>query len=222
MGGFDFSYLLGILLGVIPSLLCITLHELSHGLVACWLGDTTAKDTGRLSLNPLKHLDPMGLLMILVFHMGWAKPVPVNMYRFRDPKKGMALTALAGPASNLLIAALFLVLYGALFLPLRGGAVGRYLLQMLELTARISLGLCIFNLLPVPPLDGSKVLFSLLPDRAYRTVLRYERYGSLLLFALVALGVLGRPLSTLIGAAFDALFPLAQGSYDLIVKLFYT
>lgn len=221
MSGFDFSYLLGILLGVIPSLLCITLHELSHGLVAYRLGDTTAKDLGRLTLNPLKHLDPIGLLMMLVFHVGWAKPVPVNMSRFRDPKKGMAITALAGPASNVLITVVFLALYGGLYVPLMKSAAGTYLLHMIELTARISLGLAIFNLLPVPPLDGSKILFSLLPDGTYRTVLRFERYGSLLLFALMALGFLGKPLSALINGAYNALFPVAQGSFELIVKLFY-
>ena len=220
MSGFDFSYLLGILLGVIPSLLCITLHELSHGLAAYRLGDTTARDMGRLTLNPVKHLDPMGLLMMLVFHVGWAKPVPVNMSRFRDPKKGMAITALAGPASNVLITVVFLALYGALYIPLMRSTAGTYLLQMIQLTARMSLGLAIFNLLPVPPLDGSKILFSLLPDGAYRTLLRYERYGSLLLFALMALGVLGRPLSALIDTAYNALFPVAEGAFDLIRKLY--
>ncbi len=219
MSGFDFSYLLGILLGVIPSLLCITLHELSHGYVAYKLGDPTAKDMGRLTLNPLKHLDPMGLLMMLVFHVGWAKPVPVNMNRFRDPKKGMAITALAGPACNVLITVVFLALYGALYLPLIKSTAGTYLLQMIELTARISLGLAIFNLLPIPPLDGSKILFSLLPDSAYRTLLRYERYSSLLLFALMAFGVLGRPLTAVINTAYNALFPIAQGTFDLIEKL---
>lgn len=101
--GFDFSYILSILLGLIPSLLCITLHELSHGYAAYRLGDNTAKNRGRLTLNPLKHLDPMGLLMMLVFHVGWAKPVPVNMHHFKNPRRGMALTALAGPLSNILI-----------------------------------------------------------------------------------------------------------------------
>ena len=221
MGGFDFSYLLEILLGVIPSLLCITLHELSHGFVAYRLGDTTAKDAGRLTLNPLKHLDPMGLLMMVVFHVGWAKPVPVNMYRFKEPKKGMAITALAGPACNVVITLVFLALFGALNLPLQQSAAGSYILQMIALTARISLGLAIFNLLPVPPLDGSKILFSLLPDTAYRKLLRYERYGSLLLFALVALGVLGKPLTALINAAWTALLPVAQAAFDLTVKLFY-
>jgi Zn-dependent protease len=221
MSGFDFSYLLGILLGVIPSLLCITLHELSHGYVAYKLGDTTAKDMGRLTLNPLKHLDPMGLLMMLVFHVGWAKPVPVNMNRFRDPKKGMAITALAGPASNVLITLVFLAFYGALYIPLMQSTAGSYLLQMIALTARMSIGLAIFNLLPIPPLDGSKILFSLLPENAYRTVLRFERYSSLLLFALMALGVLGKPLSALINASYNALFPVAEAAFDLIRKLFY-
>ena len=119
--GFDFSYLLSILLAVIPSLVCITLHELSHGLVAYRLGDDTAKRAGRLTLNPLRHLDPMGLLMMVVFRFGWAKPVPVNMYRFKEPRRGMAITALAGPASNVVITLVFLLIYGALYLPLRVG-----------------------------------------------------------------------------------------------------
>mgnify|MGYP006926719695 FL=1 len=126
--GWDFSYLLSILLGVIPSLICIPLHELSHGYVAYRLGDDTAKQAGRLTLNPLKHLDPVGLLMMLVFRVGWAKPVPVNMYRFKNPKRGMAITALAGPVSNVLITLVFLLLYGALYVPLRGSSVGGYFL----------------------------------------------------------------------------------------------
>ena len=101
--GLDWSYLTNILLSIIPALICITLHELSHGFVAYKLGDTTAKDAGRLTLNPIKHLDIMGILMMVVFHFGWAKPVPVNMYRFKNPKQGMAITAVAGPLMNVLI-----------------------------------------------------------------------------------------------------------------------
>lgn len=218
--GFDFTYILSILLGLIPSLLCITLHELSHGLVAYRLGDDTAKRQGRLTLNPLKHLDPMGLLMMLVFHVGWAKPVPVNMYRFKDPKRGMALTALAGPASNVVICLVFLFLYGLAFFPLSGSRAGGYVLQMLELTAYMSLGLAVFNLLPVPPLDGSKVLFSVIRDESYYKLMRYERYGSILMLLLVASGALGRPLSAVISAVFDALFPVAQWGADLALLLF--
>ena len=215
MDGFDFRYLLRILLSVIPSLLCITLHELSHGLVAYRLGDPTAKLAGRLTLNPLKHLDPMGLLMMMVFHVGWAKPVPVNMNRFRNPRRGMALTALAGPASNLLIAAVFLLLYGLCYTPLNKSAAGRYFLEMIDLTAVISIGLAVFNLLPIPPLDGSKILFSFLSEGSYRRLMRYERYISLLLFALVWAGVLGRPLSAAISGVYKALFPLARAGFSL-------
>lgn len=218
---FDFSYLLQILSSVIPALICITLHELSHGLAAFALGDDTAKRAGRLTLNPLRHLDPVGMLMMLVFRFGWAKPVPVNMYRFGNPKKGMALTALAGPVSNVIITLVFLVLYGALYVPLGRGRVGGYILEMLEITAYMSLGLAVFNLLPLPPLDGSKVLFALLPEDSYRVLMRYERYGGILLLALSATGVLGRPLSSVIRKLFLAFLPLAQYASDIVVNLFY-
>lgn len=219
--GFDFTYILSILLGVIPSLLCITLHELSHGLVAYWLGDDTAKSRGRLTLNPIKHLDPVGLLMMLVFHVGWAKPVPVNMYKFKNPKRGMAVTALAGPGSNLLIALVFMLLYGAAYVPLGMSAVGSYFLQMIQLTAIMSIGLAVFNLIPIPPLDGSKVLFSLLRDEDYYKLMRYERYGGIIMLVLVATGVLGRPLNYLIDLIYSRLIPLAQAACDAVVYLFY-
>lgn len=219
--GFDFTYLLSILLGVIPSLVCITLHELSHGLVAYKLGDDTAKRADRLTLNPLKHLDPMGLLMMLVFHVGWAKPVPVNMFRFKNPKRGMAITALAGPVSNIIIAIVFLFLYGVGYIPLGFSSVGNYILTMLELTAYISLGLAVFNLIPVSPLDGSKVLFSLMSDEKYYKLMRYEKYGSVIMFALVATGALGKPLSVAIDWLFTLLLPIAQGGCDMVYYLFY-
>ena len=210
--GLDWSYLTNILLGVVPALLCITLHELAHGVVAYWLGDSTAKDAGRLTLNPLKHLDLMGLVMMVVFHFGWAKPVPVNMYRFKNPKWGMALTAVAGPGMNVLIAIVFLFLYGVLFTPLHGEGI---VLEMIYLTAYLSLSFAIFNIIPISPLDGSKVLGAVLPERHYETLMRYERYGMLLLLALVATGVLGRPLSDVTQAAFNKLFIFAEWGYGL-------
>ena len=219
--GFDFTYLLSIVLAVVPSLLCITLHELSHGYTAFLLGDDTAKKMGRFSLNPMKHLDPMGLLMLAVFHVGWAKPVPVNMYKFKDPKHGMALTALAGPVSNLLIALVFMFLYGVFYIPLRDTALGDYVLEMLQLTVYISLGLMVFNFIPIPPLDGSKVLFSLLSDESYRKLMRYEKYGSLLMLGLVASGVIGKPLTCLIEKIFDFILPVGQAGCDMVFNLFY-
>ena len=211
--GLDWSYLTDILLSIIPALICITLHELAHGVVANWLGDTTAKDAGRLTLNPIKHLDPMGLVMMVVFRFGWAKPVPVNMYRFKNPRRGMAVTAVAGPLMNVLIAVVFLFLYGLLFRTLDGEG---FVLEMIYLTAYISLSFAIFNILPISPLAGSKVLGAVLPDRQYDMLMRYERYGMLILLALVATGVLGRPLSTVTQTAFDKLFIFAEWGYELI------
>lgn len=219
--GFDFTNLLDILLSVVPALICITLHELSHGYVAYRLGDDTAKRAGRLTLNPIKHLDIMGLIMMVIFRVGWAKPVPVNMYKFKNPKRGMAITALAGPVSNILIAVVFLFLYGLLLIPLSAGAVGQYLLRMMKLTAYISVGLGIFNLIPVPPLDGLKVLFSLMSDESYYKLMRYERYGTIAMVLLVATGILGRPLSAAIQWLYTALIPVAQWACALVFKLFY-
>lgn len=217
--GLDWTVLTDMLLSVIPALLCITLHELSHGYVAYRLGDTTARDAGRLTLNPLRHIDWMGLVMMVAFKFGWAKPVPVNMYRMRDPKKGMAITALAGPACNLLLGILFLFLYGLLYIPLTGSGVGVYLLQMISLTAYISLALAVFNILPIPPLDGSKVLFSVLPDETYFRLMRYERYGMLLLLALVATGVLGSPLSAVVRWLFGKLFFITECGFEIVRKI---
>ena len=221
-GGFDFTYILSILLSVVPSLLCITFHELSHGFVAYKLGDDTAKRAGRLTLNPIRHIDPMGLLMMAVFHFGWAKPVPINMYRFKDPKKGMAITALAGPASNLILAFVFVFVWGALYQPLYRTSAGQYLLQMLSLGAYISTGLAVFNLIPIPPLDGSKVLLAVLSDENYTKLMRYESYGMIIMVALVATGILGRPLSTAVSTIYShMLYPVAVSANRLVVNLFY-
>ena len=213
--GFDFSRLQEIFMRVIPALLCITLHELSHGAVAYALGDDTAKKAGRLTLNPIKHLDPMGLLMMVLFGFGYAKPVPVNMMKFRSPKRGMAITALAGPGSNVLIAALFLFFYGLFYRPLFGGGAGGILLDMLGTTATLSLAMGIFNLLPIPPLDGSKVLFSLLSDEGYLRLMRIERYGFLILAALLFTGVIDGPLSWLLDKGLDLLMPMARLGFSL-------
>ena len=220
MHGFNFEPLLRLLLSVVPALICITLHELSHGYVAYKLGDNTAKAQGRLTLNPLKHLDIMGLLMMVVCHVGWAKPVPVNMMNFRNPKRDMAITAIAGPVSNVLITAVFLFIYGLLFPFLAGSTAGGYILLMIELTAQISLGLGLFNLLPVPPLDGSKVLFSFLSNEAYYRLMRYERYGMIIMFVLVITGILSGPLNWLINTVYGWFLPIAQFACDLTVKIF--
>lgn len=220
--GLDWSVLTNLLLSVVPALLCITLHELAHGYVAYRLGDDTAKRAGRLTLNPLRHIDIMGLVMMVVFKFGWAKPVPVNMWKFKNPKKGMAITAAAGPIANLIIALVFLFLYGLLFIPLqRLGNAGAWLLEMLYITAYLSIALAIFNVIPIPPLDGSKVLFSVISDRAYTKLMYYERYGMIILIVLVLLlsrtsvDPLGRAAYWLMGKFFIA----ADWGFDL-AKLF--
>ncbi len=218
----DYSVLINFAMRVIPALLCITLHELSHGWAAYRLGDNTAKRAGRLTLNPIRHIDPMGLLMMIVFRFGWAKPVPVNMMNFKNPKRGMAVTAMAGPLSNVLICAVFLFLYGLLYYPLYvAGGLGDFgsgVLEMVYLTAYISLAMGIFNLFPIPPLDGSKMLYSVLSDSAYYKLMRYERYGMIALWLLVWTGVLGSPLSAAVEWSFDKLFNVAQWGFDLMKR----
>lgn len=216
--GLDWSYILDMVLSVIPALICITLHELSHGIVAYWMGDDTAKRMGRLTLNPMKHIDWWGLLMMVLFKFGWAKPVPVNMYRFKNPKRGMAITALAGPASNVLITVLCLVLYGLCYRPLylEGGTVGVVIMELIAMTGYLSVSLAVFNLLPISPLDGSKVLYSFLSDSAYDKLMRYERYGMIVLMLLVATGGLSGVLSDVTGWVFDKLFVVAELTFDLV------
>ncbi len=183
----DFSAMLSALMRLLAVFLCLTVHETCHGLAAYALGDPTAKREHRLSLNPLHHIDWVGLVCMLVLGFGWAKPVPVDMRYFKKPKQGMAITALAGPASNFALS--LLALTGARLLYYQSGAVLDYVYDFLLTTAYLSVGLGLFNLIPISPLDGSKVLFSFLPDAAYETLMRYEKYGMLVLMALVWLGV---------------------------------
>lgn len=199
--GFRTEELLSWLLMAAAALLCIMLHEISHGLAAYWLGDPTAKRAGRLSFNPLRHIDLVGLVMMVIARFGWAKPVPIDPRYFKHPKRGMALTALAGPVSNFLMAWLSMLVYFLLF-PLfyrSGSAVLMWIIAFFRYCAVLNVSLCLFNLFPIPPLDGSKVLLSLLPDKAYWTVMRYERYGFLIIAVLLLTGVLDAPLSVLNG-----------------------
>lgn len=211
----NISGLMELVISVSASLLCITVHETCHGLAALCLGDPTAKEQGRLSLNPLRHVDPMGLVMMALLHFGWARAVPVNPGNFRHPKAGMALTALAGPVSNVCLMLLaVLAYYGvAIFCP-----EWEYLVMFLQLTAILSAGLAVFNLFPIPPLDGSKILFAVLPDRWYGKLLRYERYGMVLLAVLLVLGVLDTPLGVLRNGLLGCAEEIAISLYRLILQ----
>ena len=212
----DWSVLTGVLSSIIPALICITFHELSHGFVAYKLGDPTAKDMGRLTLNPIKHIDIFGLIMMAVFGFGWAKPVPVNMMRFKKPKRYMAITALAGPVSNIVLSCFVLFIFGMVTKPLGGSAAGRIVLDMIYRTAYLSVALAIFNFIPIPPLDGSKVLFSLIPDDMYFKLMRYERYGMIILIVVLSTNVFDASVGRLTHALFGELFRIAQAAYSLV------
>lgn len=173
----------------------LPIHEFAHAWAAYKLGDDTARLKGRLTLAPLAHLDLWGALMILFLGFGYAKPVPVNIRNFKNRKRDFALTSIAGPISNLLMAFVFYLISNvfALF----GNEPCAILSVFFEYVGYINVCLAVFNLLPVPPLDGSRIATALLPDKYYYTVMRYERYIMLGLFALMFTGVLTTPLSWL-------------------------
>ncbi|MBQ6267469.1 MAG: site-2 protease family protein [Clostridia bacterium] len=177
----------------------LPVHEFAHAWAANKLGDDTARLQGRLTLSPLAHLDPIGALMIFLVGFGYAKPVPVNPRRFKNPKAGMAITAAAGPASNLLMALIFLFLrHGAdLWLAKTGSIVAQVTELFFYFAASVNVSLAVFNLLPIPPLDGSRVVSLVLPTELYFKIMQYERYIRLVIFALLLMGWLTAPLSFL-------------------------
>jgi len=176
---------LGFIIIAAPLLYSIIFHELAHGWVAYRMGDPTAKILGRLSLNPLKHLDPMGTMMLFLFGFGWAKPVPVNFNQLRDKRKGMILVSAAGIITNMILAFCALFLY-RLLSPSPSGIAG----QLLYYFARINIILAAFNLIPLPPLDGSKILMGFASSSVRNFLSRFERYGLFIIIGLLYLGVL--------------------------------
>lgn len=232
--GINLDRIIEWLMFALAALLAISVHESAHALSAYWLGDDTAKRMKRISLNPLRHLDPVGFVMMVVAHFGWAKPVPVNPYRMtkiNSPKAGMALTAAAGPISNVILAFLFGIFYMILLNPVYrpywdywgyfGSASGwrDYLCLFLFRCFQLNAGLAVFNLIPISPLDGSKVLAIVLPERIYRQLMRYEHYGFFILLALLVTGVLTKPLSILVGGLMDAVAVVAEPLAELITGI---
>ncbi len=203
------------LVAIIPAL-CV--HEYAHGYVSYKLGDPSPKYDGRLSLNPLHHIDPMGALFLVIFKFGWAKPVQVNPRYYKKPKQGMALVALAGPVANFILALVCLIIANVI-VKTTGGYVGEvvyYIYQFVYVSAIINVGLGMFNLLPFPPLDGSKVLALVLPDKAYFKLMQYEQYGFILLFLLLMIGSLDGPLYWLRQTMLDYLNFVANGLTSFI------
>jgi len=181
-------------------LFSLTIHEYAHAYIANKLGDDTAKRLGRLTLNPLKHLDPIGTILLLLVHFGWAKPVPVDPRNFKDPKKDMLYVAIAGPISNIITAIISGILLKFIIFNLAStGAFGAYtvpLIQFLVWMIFIGVVLAVFNMLPIPPLDGSRVLYGLLPDHLANSIKKIETYGILIVFGIILFG--GRTFSYII------------------------
>jgi Zn-dependent protease len=185
-------------------LIAITLHEYAHGFVSWKLGDPTPEKDGRLSLNPIHHLDLLGTLCLLVFHMGWAKPVQINPGYYKNPKLGTVLVSLAGPCMNFFIA--FMSMFGVVATYTMNGMVGDVIYYLCLYLVIINIGLGIFNLIPIPPLDGSKVLSAILPEKLYFGYMKYEKYFMIILLILVYFGVLSTPIDWLNDKVVEAMF----------------
>lgn len=181
---------------------CLPIHELAHGWMAYKLGDNTAKSMGRLSFNPIAHLDPIGTIMIFLFGIGYARPVPINPLKFKDYRKGIALTALAGPLSNLIMSFIFAFLGSAVsFIAVKTystSIIFRIIIMFFSFASTVNISLAVFNLLPIPPLDGSRILGAVLPDRLYEKYFRYERIIMIALIVLLFTGALNSVLSVLV------------------------
>ncbi len=203
--------------------LVIPVHEWAHAYVSYRLGDPTAKNMGRLTLNPIKSLDPIGCVSMLIMGIGWAKPVPIDPRYYKNPKNGMALSALAGPMANFIMAFLWMIpfkisLYA--FYANSGSNVLYYTAVILQTLVFINISLAIFNLLPVPPFDGSRIFGVFLPERVYFGIMQYERYifGAILL--LLMLGVLNGPLAAMNQALYGGLSWIMQPLDRLLLKAF--
>ncbi|MBQ9914010.1 MAG: site-2 protease family protein [Clostridia bacterium] len=209
--GLSFDLIINLMVRVFVIFCVLPIHEFAHAFVAHKLGDDTARLKGRMTANPLAHIDPIGALMIILAGFGYAKAVPVNIRNFKKRKPYMALTAIAGPVSNIIMAFIF-VFFGVLIQVKIGVADGSflyYIVVFLLTAAQINISLAVFNLLPIPPLDGSRIFSLIIPDKYYYTIMQYERYIVYGVLALVFFGVLDGPISFLTELLFNIIFNIA-------------
>ena len=218
------------ILSAFAVLLTLTVHEYCHGYAAYKLGDDTAKNAGRLTLNPIKHIDPIGALCMILFHFGWAKPVPIYVRNFKNPRKDCAIVALAGPLSNLILAIISALIYLTIFASLRGVyfenefalAVARNTLNFFYVFHLINIGICIFNMIPVPPLDGSRILNAFLPPKAAFAYMKHERTVYLIMIGWLLLGdIAANMLLSLPGASSNAFISVLASILSLSDLLGY-
>lgn len=214
--------LLGLLLSAPGVLIAITFHEFAHGYAAYKLGDNTAKSEGRLSLNPIAHLDPIGTLMLLVAGFGWGKPVHVNPYNYTrkiSMEKGEAIVSAAGPITNIILAFIFAIIYYAIYkftgIAFKMSTVGRIVMALIQSIVAINIGLGIFNLIPLPPLDGSKIIMPFLPVNAKQWFIRNEQIFYIVFVLIWIFGIAGTVISPLINTVYIGIMNIARAIFGI-------